>query len=573
MRTKDKRKTRKLSIIMKQLMSIGFVVWVAIAIVVTIVTISRREDMVEMAGAECVAVSSLLSSYIDASDVEMAGTDDEIYMDLKKQLNQAMKDANMEYVYTLWTDGTTVYYGVDGSEDSEVYGETFEEPYDYLAPAFQGGYVVDTELVPDGAGNHYITAYVPLIDEAGDVTSILACDFNANGVYAKVLKAWRWLFIYATCGTLLASLSLYLIVSGTVKNITKLNDKIDELVYSNGDLTKQIDVKSGDELENLANSINSLMNYIREVVVNISNGSKQVNNASNLMAADLDKAQGAITDVSATMEEMSAGMEETSASLIEITQNVLAVYDEVEIISNRASDSANYCAEVMNKANEINEACSITQQVAHQKVQEIAITISEKIANSKRVEEINELVASILQISNQTNLLSLNASIEAARAGETGRGFAVVAEEIGNLANDCKDSASRISEVSSYVIKAVNELAEESEKMLEFSRTEISNSCESLKDASQSYKNDVNEIGGLMEDFTNSCESLKNIMNGIKESINTTNIAVEESAKGVSTTAENMVTLTASTENIMEKANENVLTSSSLDDEIHKFKF
>ena len=571
---KNKRKTRKLGLVAKQMMMIGFVVWVSIAIIIAIVTVTRRNDMVELAGEECIAVSTLLSSYVDADDVAASGENEDIYNALKAQLAQAIDDANMEYVYTLWTDGSTIFYGIDGSiDDPAEYGEESEEDYDFLAPAFAGTAVVENSLVQNEDGNYYITAYVPLINKEGTVTSLLACDFNANHVYAKVLKAWLWLFLWASMGTLLASGTVFLILTRTVKNILTLNDKVDELVYSNGDLTKEIIVKSGDEIENLTNSINSLMKYIREVVTNISYNSTQVNAASYVMAEDLSNAQTSISDVSATMEEMSAGMEETNASLTEITDSVNSIYNEIVTISERTEQSATYCNDVMNKAEDISQNSIKTQNVAIAKTNEFAASIEEKIQNSKRVAEISELVDAIMQISNQTNLLSLNASIEAARAGESGRGFAVVADEIAKLANECKDSASRISDVSNYVISIVNELAEEAERMVSFARHEISYSCGQLKETSENYKNDVHEIGVLMQNFTASCEELKNVMDGIKDSIGATNVAIEETTRGISNTAETMVTLSASTDNIMAKANENVTTSGALDNEVNKFTF
>ena len=571
---KKKRKTRKLGLVAKQMMMIGLVVWLAIAIIVAIITNTRRDDMVELAGEECIAVSTLLSSYVDADAVASAGEDEAIYNALQAQLAQAIYDANMEYVYTLWTDGSTIYYGIDGSlEDPAEYGEKSEETYDFLAPAFEGTPVVENSLTQNEDGNYYITAYVPLTGEDGTVTSLLACDFNANHVHAKVVKAWTWLFLWATMGTLLASGSVLIILSRTVKNITTVNDKVDELIYSNGDLTKEIVVKSGDEIENLTNAINSLMQYIREIVVNISNNSTQVNEASCVMAEDLNNAQTSISDVSATMEEMSAGMEETNASLTEITNSVNSIYDEIVIISEKTEQSATYCNDVMNKAEDISQNSIKTQTIALAKTNQFAETIEEKIQNSKRVAEISELVDAIMQISNQTNLLSLNASIEAARAGESGRGFAVVADEIAKLANECKESASRINDVSNYVITIVNELAEEAERMVAFARHEISYSCDQLKETSENYKNDVHEIGVLMQNFTASCEELKNVMDGIKESIGATNVAIEETTRGISNTAETMVILSASTENIMTKANENVTTSGALDNEVNKFTF
>lgn len=564
-----KRKTRKSSLIVKQTLLIGAVVWMAIAIVVSIITISRRKDMVEMAGEECVAIASLLSSYLDAESVKGSGTDDVKYQNLQKQLNQAINTTNMEYVYIIWTDGTDVYYGVDGSlEDAASYGELFEEDYKYLEPVFSGEVVVDTDFIKDDNGMQILTAYVPIFSEDGTVVSALACDFNADEAYAKVLKAWRFLFIYATCGTLLAGISLFVIVRKMVKNIVVLNDKIDELVHSNGDLTKTIDVNSGDELENLANSLNALMGYIREVVVNISKNSCEVNTASQFMAGALTQAQSSIEDVSATMEEMSAGMEETSASLIEINGNVAFIYDEVNNINGKAEESAKYCYNVMEKADKISQESHRTREEALKHMELSSKNIADKIENSKKVEEIAQLVDAILQISSQTNLLSLNASIEAARAGESGRGFAVVADEIGKLANDCKESASRISEVSKDVIEAVNDLAHEAQVLMDYLGREITDSCEKLNITGETYKNDISDVSAMMQEFTSSCNTLKTSVDSIKESLNATSIAVEETSKGVSATTEAMVHLTSATDDVAKKADSNVAISVSLDSQL-----
>lgn len=536
---------------------------------------TRRNDIIEMAIDECNAVATVLTDYIDVDELAVIhdtdGTTDD-YINLQQQLNQTMDAGYIKYVYTLWTDGKYVYYGVDGDfENTQLYGTKFGELKDY-EQVFNGTTQSDDDYA-EYDGEYLISTYVPIINEAGNVEGVLACDFDATEAREKIVEAWSYLFFWVGCGLVLSSSALFIMVRITTTKLHILNNKIEELVTSNGDLTKEIDIKTGDEIELLADSVNALMQYIREVVVSISEGSKQVNSASNIMVDNLEHAQDAINDVSSTMEEMSAGMEETSASLIEITQNVTSVYDEITNISKRASESAVYCDEVMNKASNINESCSVVQATAIEKTKVLAEEISKKIENSRKVEEINELVNTILQISTQTNLLSLNASIEAARAGEAGRGFAVVAGEIGKLAQDCKESASRISEVSAYVITAVNELADDASKMVEFSTNEIASNCESLKETSGDYKADISEINKLMQEFVYSCEELTIVMDSIKENINITNIAVEESAQGIANTAQAMITLSNSAENIMKNANENTMVSSLLDSEVNKFKF
>ena len=573
-----KRKTRKLSMALKQIITIGLAVWFSICIVVVFTIQARTSDYKNLAGKETLAISTLVANDIDVDSYVAAvenGPQSEEFNAIKSKFTSIMEQSDMEYIYTIFTDGSSFYYGIDGDpEEPAEYGSIFEEDYDYLAPALNGEVIVDSAMEEaDEDGTYLITAYVPIADSDGNVIALLACDYNANEIRNLIVKAWMYLFVFATGGTIIAGGTVTFIVSKNVKNIILLNDKIDELVSSNGDLTKNIVITSGDELENLANSMNTFMKYIREVVTNISGSSKTVNEASKIMADELNDAQNAINDVSSTMEEMSAGMEETSASLIEITENVTAADKEIFQINKKAKESAAQCYTIMGRAYEISEESVRVREEAVERSERVSQILKEKIENSKRVEEIHELVDAILQISNQTNLLSLNASIEAARAGESGRGFAVVADEIGKLANECKDSASRISEVSNYVIQAVNELAEEAEKMVTYSKDEIARSCDILKETGDSYRKDVRDISELLQQFTESCENITRVMNGIKEAVSVTNVAVEESAKGITSTAEALVTLANTSENIMGKANGNAKASDNLDAEVNKFRY
>ena len=575
---KKNRKTRKLSMTVKLLLMTCLVVFGSISIIVTLTIRARSKDYKNLAGKEAQAISVLIQEHLDKEVFKQAvknGQGSEEFNQVKQQLTDYIEKTDMKYIYTLWTDGEVVYYGIDGDPEEPVdYGEEFEETLEFLAPAFNGEAMVDTDISePDDNGDYLLTAYIPIKDNGGKVIGVLATDYNANEIRAMIERAWGYLFVFGGCGTLLASVCLFFVIYGSVKNIIKLNDKVDELVSSNGDFTQEIKVTSGDELENLAHSINAFMAYIREVVRNISGNSKEVNNASAVMATDLISAQSAITDVSAIMEEMSAGMEETSASLFEINESVASAYSEIIEINDKAEESARYCAAVMQKANEISEKSMQTRAEAIRETEEVSERIAQKIEKSKRVEEIHELVDAILQISSQTNLLSLNASIEAARAGESGRGFAVVADEIGKLANECRDSASRISEVSAYVISAVNELADEARNMVRYSSSEIEKNCDTIKETSESYKQDVYEIGTLLQQFTVSCETVKTAMDGIKEAVSVTNIAIDESTKGIASTAESLSELASTSEDIKQRASGNVDVANALDVEVNKFRY
>ena len=148
-----------------------------------------------------------------------------------------------------------------------------------------------------------------------------------------------------------------------------------------------------------------------------------------------------------------------------------------------------------------NETAIKEKTEANDKAFKIANSVQEQIEKSKAVKEIELLTSTILDITNQTKLLSLNASIEAARAGDAGRGFAVVAEEIGKLAKDSTEAANKIQNVSKTVISSVDSLTEETEKMEKFLTKEALKGYEKLIESSETYQKNMNDLYETMSYF------------------------------------------------------------------------
>lgn len=125
----------------------------------------------------------------------------------------------------------------------------------------------------------------------------------------------------------LAVIAMNVIVAVIIRNLNKVDKKIYDIVNNEGDLTQKLDIRTGDELENIAENVNELLNYIRNIMVNISDNSSELRSSSDKIANDLSDAQISISDISATMEEMSASMEETSASLSQINESVNETFE------------------------------------------------------------------------------------------------------------------------------------------------------------------------------------------------------------------------------------------------------
>lgn len=533
-----------------------------------------EKSMVRMGVEEADMAATIVVDSLDAnlvSEVTVGSEGTQVYQNLQGDLRKKQKACGIAFLYTLYTDGKKVYYGVDSDEDAAKVGDEFADSYAELESVF-GGKEYIQDYIDHTEDGDLITVYKPIEDNAGKVVAILGCDYDASSIAAELQKAVvRTLQIGCIC-LILAILILTIIVSRITKGLMQVNAKIYDLVHNEGDLTQKLDVRSGDELELIAGNVNELLAYIRKIMIGISSGSMRLMSSSRKMVDHLSSADESITDVSATMQEMSAAMEETTSSLNQITEAIDEIYSSVERIAGNADAGKVSSQEMESRASGANDAAAEGEKKANIETEKMAASLNEKIAKSKSVEQIEILTSNIIEITEQTNLLALNASIEAARAGEAGRGFAVVADEIGKLAANSADAAAKIRQVSAEVIQAVDELAEGSQQMIEFVRNSTEEGFGGLVATSENYATDANAMRAMMEQFAQTAEELRSTMDGIRESISAVNIAVEESAKGIVGVSESSVQLTGNVNDIQSEASDNNGIAEELATEVGKFK-
>lgn len=417
-----------------------------------------------------------------------------------------------------------------------------------------------------------ISAYVPIKDDTGNVVAVLGSDYNAAHVSDRLNATKLWIIAIVCGGLLLALFILNIAVSRIMKTLGIVNQKIYDLVHNEGDLTQRLEIKSGDELELMADNVNELLDYIRNIMLDIAENSNVLKTSAEAVTAELVGAGEGIVDVSATMEEMSAAMEETSASLNQVDESIINIYERINNISEQAVKENKATAEIQERAKDIRDRADRDREQAQLRSAEMERIVNEKIEKSKSVQEINVLTENILNITKQTNLLALNASIEAARAGEAGKGFAVVADEIGKLASDSAEAAESIRKVSNIVITSVEELAGESKKMVNFVEETAMDGFRRLKEVSEDYNSDAERLNSAMSSFAEDSERLRTAIDGIKESMEAVNVAVEESAKGVTSTAETASALTENIGEIGNRMDENGQIVKRLNEAVGKFK-
>lgn len=571
-----KHKTRKLSIRIKIIIPTCVLI-LAICVIMGISSYrSINEGMISVGVEEADMTAQVALNVIDGELVSKLTPDceeTEGYQTLLTTMREVQEGYKIAYLYTLYTDGEKIYYGVD-TDQSELQaevGQQAEESYELLEDTFAGEDYVQDYIDYTEYGD-VISVYKPIKNNAGEIIGVLGCDYDASHIVEKQRETVNHVIIIAIICMVAAIILFNIIVGKITKGLWVVNKKVYDLVHNEGDLTQKLDITKGDELELIADNINKLLEYIRRIMLNIAGDSEQLKGSSQNVVQSLSSAEINITDVSATMEEMSAAMEQTSTSLNQINDSIHKIYDAIDMISKNANNGQHSADEIMTKAAEIYEKAIEEQKDAKRQAQEMAVSVNEKIEKSKAVEEISLLTENIINITEQTNLLSLNASIEAARAGEAGKGVAVVADEIGKLATNSAETATQIQRVSTDVIEAVNALAKKAEMMLTFLEETAMRGYEKLLDTSGSYRNDVGDMNSMMQSFASESTQVKNSIDQIKEAISAVSIAVEESANGITSVTETSVDLADSVGKIGEEANSNMDVAKQLNSEVSKFK-
>lgn len=376
---------------------------------------------------------------------------------------------------------------------------------------------------------------------------------------------------------IVVGVSTGLIIGFTVvrpaRNATNhLNRIIRDIQNNEGDLTQRIAVRTQDEVGQLVAGINSFIDQLQTTMRKIQTGSVNMDEQINGINSSIKKSESGAGDISATMEEMSASMEEISATLDQVTigsKNVLGLAQDMR---NKAGEGTEFAGKIKRRAQRIRgevlegKNSTVNMMDNNKKLLETAIE------NSRSVEKINELTTEILNISSQTNLLALNASIEAARAGEAGRGFSVVADEIRVLADTSRDTANNIQHISAAVTQAVGELAQNANEMLSFIDNTVLVDYDKFVNVANRYHDDADNMNGMFCDFNEKTQNLEETMAEMTDGINGINIAVEESAQGVTVVADNTSQLVDLLKDIRNDAESNKQISDELQTEVAHFK-
>ncbi len=233
------------------------------------------------------------------------------------------------------------------------------------------------------------------------------------------------------------------ITAGIENNMRRISRKFGDV--AKGDLTVTVSAKGHDEFQDLAGSATNMITNTKKLVNQVSNATGELEISAQNVGQTSELIHEYSQDITRAIGEINEGMEEQSKHAQECVEKTDILSNEIQEVSHVVERVEKLVDETEGMINKGMEIVQVLGERADETTQ-MTVKVSESIESLRKESEIiNSFVGTITEITEQTNLLSLNASIEAARAGEAGRGFAVVAEEIRKLADDSAKAAGEIS--------------------------------------------------------------------------------------------------------------------------------
>ena len=402
----------------------------------------------------------------------------------------------------------------------------YKEVYDEYSSKIQSILSGDSSSMDDffeltAEGNDGITT--KLENAADNLNALISAQVSSasdelNSQYSLSVKAFSAILVVMIIMGVAITLMIFAIIRPLKSASSQLNNMIEDIEDNNGNLTARINVMSDDEIGILVDGINIFIEKLQLIM-------KDIN----------------------------------------IFEAIVNVNEQIEQGNKITGDIQNKSVKYMQDTNRGREA-------ANAMVQNIREGLTGSIENSRQVERIQQLTDDILNISSQTNMLALNASIEAARAGEAGRGFAVVAEQIRNLADESRNIANNIQEISLIVTESVSALTGDSQRLIDYVDESILADYEKFSGITNDYRNDASRVNDILKNFAENARTLKNTMAEMNSGISDISTTIDESTKGINEAADGVSGIVNSIDDIEKEAENNIIIGQKLQGYVQVFK-
>ena len=506
-------------------------------------------------------------------DIQVGDEGNDAYNTIIEELSLFRDNAEIEYIYTLRQVGEEQYIFVVDSDPEEPAAIGDEcEATDGLTTAFTEAITAaDDEPFTDEWGSH-VSAYSPVFD--GDtVVGAVGVDISANWIDEQ-MKALRNLVIVVFVGTYGVSLLLLGLLMGKFKKgMNKLNNKVKELSGGSGDLTKEIDIYSGDELEVIAGNMNAFIRQIRGLVKEVAQSTEEILLTGDELKTTVDENTRIMSDMNTEIEDISVNMEKSASSSKILSDSLAESSEQVAAFARNVDEICRMVQQANINAQTTSKQAVENRQSAMSSIGELQVRMEQAGEDALQIMRVKQIAEEIGVIASQTRMLSLNAQIEAARAGEAGRGFAVVATEVENLSDQIDRAVAEINGINGQVQSAVGELTAVLEEMIRFVSEDVARDYDSFAALGEEYGTTTETIGTQMTEIGSQSAY-------ISQNIATINADVQQITSNIFTTAEEANDLARSTGvivesfgNLSEASRKNSAHSEHLSEQVKKYTY
>lgn len=257
-----------------------------------------------------------------------------------------------------------------------------------------------------------------------------------------------------------------------------------------------------DEIGTLAKAFNVMNTEVAGLISQIKTGSEDMSATGEELSATTEELTAKFIEINRATKNITDGIQETSAASEEITAAIEEVNSGIDNLSGKAAEGKNISNKSKQSAIEVKNKGKLSLEKTREIYNEKKQKVLESIEEGKVVENIKDMANTIAEISEQTNLLSLNASIEAARAGEHGKGFAVVADEVRKLAEQTSQAVIAIQGTVEKLQNAFKNCSDNSTNILEFINKNVHSQFEDFQNMGEQYYNDSNFVDTMSEEIS-----------------------------------------------------------------------
>ncbi|MHC6204436.1 methyl-accepting chemotaxis protein [Breznakiellaceae bacterium SP9] len=380
-----------------------------------------------------------------------------------------------------------------------------------------------------GANNGRVFESYPFYpNETLEAITILS-SVSQEAVFAAVDKLSSITITIIVISIIVSALIIYFVSSAVAKPILIVAATLKDISEGEGDLTRQVNITSHDEIGDLAHYFNQTLDKIKRLILIIKKQAGLLFDIGNELSTNMTQTAASINEITAHIQSIkgrvvnqSASVTETNAVMESITLNINKLTDNVEHQTESVAQSSSAIEEMLaniqsvtqtliNNGKNVKELGSASE-IGRSGLQEVATNIQEISRESEGLLEINAVMENI---ASQTNLLSMNAAIEAAHAGEAGKGFAVVADEIRKLAESSGEQSKTISSVLKKIKESIDKISKSTDNVLTKFEA-IDSSVKTVSDKEDEVRNAMEEQNEGSKQVLQAIAFLNELTNKVK---------------------------------------------------------